>query len=364
MFGFFGQDDIKIRPNLTINLGLRWSYFGAFYAKQNNLDVVRFGAGANQLTGLNIRVGGNLYDPQKNNFGPVVGFAWQPNSAQGKMVIRGGFGISYNQNEIAITTNGTGNPPNAVQASFTCPFPFTDPSCAGTGIQYQTATDIHSIFGYAPNPNTITNFGPDNLPLTGSPIFVTGFPSSPKTISVYHYSLDFQYQLPLNLVMTLGYQGNQSRHLLVHSNLNATAAADGVPFNPKVNFVNFWDNSGSGNFNAGIATLTHNFSHSFQASAQYTWSRAMDENSGPYFQDPYPFSTQAAYGRSDYDGAMRSNCSDSGSPCSSEGAIAGWKKSRGAGRYKWNLERAFRFPLQPFLQRERFVLSRQSNTYA
>jgi hypothetical protein len=299
--GVFVQDDFKIRPNFTINLGLRWSYFGAFSTKQNNLDVLRFGSGANPLTGLNVRVGGNLYTPQKTNFGPVVGFAWQPNQYNGKIVIRGGFGIAYNQNEIAITTNGTGNPPNAVQANFTCPFPFTsNPSCAGTGIVYQTATDVKSLFGYAPNPNTITTFGPDNLPLSGSPIFVTGFPSDPKTISVYHYSFDVQYELPFNSVFMLGYQGNQSRHTFVHSNFYAIAAAQGNAFNPKVNFLNFWDNSGSANYNAALATFTKNFSHGFQASAQYTWAKAMDELSGPYFQDPYPFSTAASYGRSDY----------------------------------------------------------------
>jgi hypothetical protein len=301
LWGFFVQDDIKLRPNLTINVGLRWSYFGAFYAKQNNLDVLQFGSGTNPLAGLNVRVGGNLYAPQKSNYGPVFGFAWQPTQAQGKMVVRGGFGINYNQNEIAITANGNGNPPNAVQANFTCPYPFnTNPTCTGTGILYQTATSINSIFGYASNSNTVTTFGSDNLPLTGSPIQVTGFLAQPKTISNYHFSLDTQFQLPLNLVATLGYQGSLTRHLFVQNNWNAIAVANGLALNPKVNNLDFYANSGTGNFNAMIASLKHNFVHGFQAEVQYTWAKAMDENSGPYSEDPYPYNTHAAYGRSDY----------------------------------------------------------------
>lgn len=302
LWGFFVQDDYKIRPNLTINMGLRWSYFGAFHSKQDNLDVLRFGTGSNPLDGLNIRVGGDLYTPQKNNWGPQIGFAWLPKQNNGNLVLRGGFGINYNQNEIAITANGNGNPPNAVQANFTCTYPYTNnPSCAGTGILYETAGDPHSLFGYAPNPNTIKTFGPDNLPLPGSaPIFVTGFLSKPKTISNYHYSLDVQYQLPFNSVASLGYQGSQSRHLFVQNNWNAIAASNGLALNPKVNFLDFYQNSGTGNYNAMIATLTHNFAHGFQAEAQYTWAKAMDENSGPYSEDFYPYDTHAAYGRSDY----------------------------------------------------------------
>lgn len=300
IWGFFVQDDWKVTPSLTINAGLRWSYFGAMYSKQNNMDVLQFGSGSNPLTGLNIRIGGSLYTPQKTNFGPQLGFAWQPKGFNSNLVVRGGFGINYNQNEIAITANGSGNPPNAVQANYTCPYPYTNnPTCAGTGIVYQVPSDVHSIFGYAPNPNTITKFSANNLPLTGA-AFVTGFPSHPKTIANYHFSLDMQYQLPYNTVASLGYQGGLTRHLLIQNNWNAIAAAHGLALNPAVSTLDYYTNAGSGNDHAMIATLTHNFSHQFQASAQYTWSKAMDTNSGPYEEDQYPFDTRAAYGRSDY----------------------------------------------------------------
>ncbi len=295
VWGFFVQDDYKILPNLTLNLGLRWSYFAAYYSKENNLDVLKFGSGANLLSGLNIHVGGPLNNPQKNNWGPQVGFAWQPRQSENRLVLRGGFGINYNQNEIAILANGFGNPPNAVNKNFCC----STPTSNTPGILYETATNANSIFGYAPNPATITTFGPNNLPLTGV-TSVTGFPSNPKTISNYHYSLDAEYQFPYSLVASLGYQGSQSRHLLVQSNFNVIASAGGAALNPVVNFLDYYDNVGTGNYNAMIAVLRHTFSHHFNLDVQYTWANAMDENSGPYEEDPYPYNSHAAYGRSDY----------------------------------------------------------------
>jgi len=296
IWGAFVQDDFKIRANLTINLGLRWSYFGAFDSKQNNLDVLQFGPASDPLSTLRVRVGGSLYQPQKNNFGPQIGFAWQPIQSRNNMVVRGGFGINYNQNEIAITANGNGNPPNAVQASFCC----STPTATIPGIVYETATDIHSLFGYAPNQATITSFNANNFPSNGNPIFVTGFEANPKTITNYHYSLDMQYQFPYDLVFSLGYQGSGSRHLLVQSNYNVIAAANGVALNPAANFVDLYANTGTGNYNALITTLKHNFSHHFNLEAQYAFAKSMDENSGPYQEDPYPYNSHVAYGRSDY----------------------------------------------------------------
>jgi hypothetical protein len=101
-------------------------------------------------------------------------------------------------------------------------------------------------------------------------------------------------------VATIGYQGSESRHSFVQSNWNAIAAANGFALNPKVINLDFYANAGTGNFNALITSLKHNFAHGFQAEAQYTWAKALDENSGPYSEDFYPYNTHAAYGRSDY----------------------------------------------------------------
>ncbi|MGA7108660.1 MAG: TonB-dependent receptor [Terracidiphilus sp.] len=342
VWGFFVQDDYKVRPNLTVNLGLRWSYFAAFYSKQNNLDVLRYGSAADFLSGLNLRVGGPLNNPQKYNFGPQVGFAWQPSESANRMVVRGGFGINYNQNEIAILANGFGNPPNVVNKNFCCSTPTTNTP----GILYETATNVNSLFGYAPNPATITTFGTNNLPTSGV-TSVTGFPTNPDSISNFHYSLEMQYELPFEMVATVGYQGSESRHLLVQSNYNAIGAAYGLALNPVVNSLDYYANTGTANYNAMLATLKHTFSHQFNIEAQYTWAKSMDENSGPYEEDPYPYDSHAAYGRSDYNVANAFKIFGLWQPVIFRGehnwmekVVGGWSLS---GIYNWHTG----FPINP-----------------
>ena len=247
-------------------------------------------------------------------------------------MIRGGFGLSYNQNEIAITANGNGNPPNAVQASFTCPYPFTDPTCASTGILYETATNVHSIFGYAPNPNAIKTFGSNNLPVGGSPIFVTGFPSSPKTIYSEHYSLDMQYQLPFNMVATVGYQGNRTRNLLIQNNWLAIAAANGLAMNPQVNFVDYYENAGNANFNAGIASLTHNFSHSFSYQRNTPGPKRWTKIRARMKRIHTPLIPRLPMDGLTTTLPMPSSSSGCGSRCCSTAAIAGLRRWRVGGR--------------------------------
>lgn len=298
MYGLFVQDDYKVKPNLTLNLGLRWSYFGPMSSKEGNLAVVQLGTGQNLLTNLSVRLGGNLYQAQKGNFGPQFGFAWSPDQAHGKAVVRGGFGINYNQDEIAILANGTFNPPNIILPFLCCASSTASPS--SVGIVYQVPSDPHSFFGYPPNPNVIAPYGTNNLPLSGSPISVTGFPAKIPTIYTYHYSLGTQYDLGQQWVASLGYTGSISRHLIRQFNYNAVAAAQGIPFNPMVGGVDFYSNDANSSYNSMLAELQHQFSRSFQMDVEYDWSKSMDEGSQPYYEDPYPYDPSAAWGRSDF----------------------------------------------------------------
>lgn len=292
LWGFFVQDDFKMTSTLTLNLGLRYSYFGPFSSKQGNLSTVQPGAGQALLTGLSMRIGGNLYKAQKGNFGPQFGFAWNP---QTKLVVRGGFGLNYNQNEIAITANGTSNSPNVLDGSYCC----SSASSSNPAIVYALPSDTHTLFGYPANPSAIATFGSNNLPTTGT-TNVTGFDQNVHTIYTYHYSLDTQYSLGGNWVASLGYQGSLSRHLLLQTNLNALAATAGIPLNPTLTSVGYYSNTGSASSNSMLAGLKHQFSHSFLLDAEYAWGKSMDQGSQPYYTNPYPYNNSLAYGRSDY----------------------------------------------------------------
>jgi hypothetical protein len=292
--GIFVQDDYKISPTLTITAGLRWNYLGSMTDKQNNLSVFTPGAGAAMMTGATMAQTGSLATAQKDNFGPQVGFAWSPNFYKQTVVLRGGFGINYEENQIAILRSGDANIPNAISFGPTSRF--------SPQIEYNTAPNINSPFGYPANPNAETTFNSNGIPTAATTVVtVDAFDNNPKTATVYHYSLDTQVQLPSNFVATLGYQGSSGHHLLYEVDLNAVAAVKGYSLNPHLSNVISWSNGENSNYNAMLASLKHNFSRSFQVESDYTWSKSMDEGSSSYNRDTYaPISIHDAYGRSDY----------------------------------------------------------------
>lgn len=295
IWGAFIQDDWKVSPSLTLNLGLRYNYFGPLSAKQGNMYAVQLGAGSNLLSGLSVHPTGDLWQPQKANFGPEFGFAFNPAALHSRFVVRGGFGINYNQEEIAISANVYGNPGLTVSPNFST----SSPTSPNPGIVYAVPGNVHSLFGYPPNPNTISSFGANGLPIN-TPVSVTGFDSTMPTMYTEHYSLETEFDLGHQWVATAGYQGSLSRHTLFQYDENAVASVHDVPLNPQVNGFTFFGNNGLGNYNSGLAGIRHQFSQQFMVSTQFTWAKSLDTSSSPYVYWYYPYSPGLSYGRSDY----------------------------------------------------------------
>ncbi len=295
LFGFFAQDSWKARPNLTLNYGLRYSYFGSLDSKQNSLSVVQFGQGAALLTGITIRQGGNLWTPQKGNFGPELGFNWSPTTFHNKVVVRGGYGLNYNQEEIAVSSSGANNPPGANFNAFNS----TAPNAINPNIVYGISSSPTNLFGYASNPHTITTFNAAGLPTAGS-ANLEAFPGHLPTAYSHHYSLEVDSDLGHQLVASVGYEGSASHHLIRNVGVNALAAANKVPLNPLVTSIGEFGNNGASNNNALLLGLKHQMAHHFSIDAQFTYAKSLDDNSGPYSQDPYPYNPRYAWGRSDF----------------------------------------------------------------
>jgi len=299
IWGFFAQDDFKLRRNLTLNLGLRWSYFSPLYSKQGNMYVAHPGGGANYLSDLAVRKG-DAWNAQKNNFGPQIGFAWSPDQFHDKVVFRGGYGLNYNQEQIAISTNVAGNPGLVVFPSLN----FSAPTDPNPGILYATSSNLHSFTDFPSNPNTIATFDSHGLPnpslITGTGTNVSIFPNTLPTMRVHHYSFDTQFDLGHNMIATLGCQGSLSHNLFFHQNPNAVPASSGFALNPKIGGGDYWSVLGRSNYNAMIATLKHEFSHQFQTEGQFTWSKSLDTSSRPYTEPYYPYNPDLNYGPSDF----------------------------------------------------------------
>ncbi len=297
ILGAFYQDSWKARTDLTLTAGLRWSYFGPMDDKDNHMGVLTFGSGTNLLTGITIRTGIDAWTAQKLNFGPEVGFNWNPEALRNKLVVRGGFGLNYNGEQIANANNYDGNPPGTSSV----PGPYsTMPTFIDPNIIYAASSSPSNAFGYPPNPHTITTFNSAGLPTAGG-AGVGGLPGHMPTQYLEHFSLEVEYDLGHANVANLGYEGGLGRHEMYNYDATALGEIMGAPQNPLVSSVNTFGSGGWSSNNMMLAGLKHQFSHTFSADAQFTWAHSMDTNSGPYSRDAYLYNPAYSYGRSAFD---------------------------------------------------------------
>jgi hypothetical protein len=311
---FFAQDDWKYKPNLTLNLGLRWEYFSPLSEKDGKLSNLALGPGLAGLTGARIVLSKQLYPPDRNNFAPRVGFAWSPKklvgrSIEDKLVLRGGFGVAYNRLPDVLFANSRGNPPFMARYTICCgtnnefgPGPF-----AGGTILYALGSN-NTPFSYPLNPALILTFDPT----TGIPtntqggtkqVEIWGAPAKVPTPYVYTYSIEGQYSLPAKMVATAGYQGSSSRKLVRLVNERFILPND--PGNFFATGVFFPTPDTTASYNAMLVSLSRRFSKGFQFNANYRWAKSTDvvsnENPTASTNPTYPLDVRQEVGPSDYD---------------------------------------------------------------
>jgi Carboxypeptidase regulatory-like domain/TonB dependent receptor len=293
-YALFAQDDWKVRPNLTLNLGLRWEYWQPLKEKFGNLSKLVLGSGQSVISDARFVVGEPLHEPDRNNFGPQIGFAWSPSRFGSKTVLRGGFGIGYNRIPYSITLNGRLNPP------FVGAFRLTSPN----DILYAFGSALNSPTGYPSNPSTILQFDPiTGIPTSGAPpnVDMAMFDNVPNPYT-YRYSLDLQHQLGADWVAALGYQGSSSRKLTRVVDYNLFDTAGFVQPSRGLHRIRVMLTDVNTNFNALIARISRRFSKGLNLNAQYRWSKSIDFCSDDQdCRQSYPFDQSTERGPSDYD---------------------------------------------------------------
>jgi hypothetical protein len=304
---FFAQNDWKLRPNLTINLGLRWEYFAPLTEKDGTLSNLILGPAGSELTGARLAIVKSLYPPDRNNFAPRVGFAYSPNFhgllSQDKFVLRGGFGIAYNRIPLLEFANTRGNPPFFARYAICCGTSASDFSTPFNGGQILYALGANnSPFSYPANPALRATFNANGIPILppGGQVEIWGAPPEVPTPYVYTYSLDGQYSLPAKLTADVGYQGSRSRKLVRLVNENFFFSGSGVFSN-----ILFPTPDTTAGYDALIARLTRRFSRGVQFDAVYRLAKSTDVVSydGPTANTnpTYPLDVRQEVGPSDYD---------------------------------------------------------------
>ncbi|HET7112883.1 MAG TPA: TonB-dependent receptor, partial [Pyrinomonadaceae bacterium] len=306
-YAFFVQDDWKVRPNFTLNLGLRYEYYSPLKEKDERLSNLFFGSQG--LIDSRVTAVDELYEPDKNNFAPRVGFAYSPrlhflglDSETGDTtVIRGGFGIAYNRIPVAPLANVRGNPPFFGRFGLCCGTASVDfgTPFAGGQILYATGSS-NSVTSYPRNPA----LGGGINPITGGPnsgsVEIWGAPQDLPNPYVYTYSLEIQQELPGKLTGTIGYQGSAGHKLIRLVNQNFL-----FQNNPAFFQVFFTTPDVNSNYNGLNVNLVRRFSDGLQLQANYRWSKSIDQLSyeGPGFvtNQTFPQDNRTERGPSDFD---------------------------------------------------------------
>ena len=286
---FYVQDSWKVAPRFTLNLGLRWEYYGVQHNSNPNLDSnFYFGSGSNlyeQFRNGSVQIApkssiGGLWAKDLDNWAPRVGFAWDI-FGDGSTSLRGGYGIGYERNFGNVTFNVIQNPPNyavtSLQASSSTTYPiYTDVSgpLSGTGSKLLPAVNLRAV-----DPNIPTAYS-------------------------QFWDMAVDRQVMRNSVLSIDYAGSKGTNLYSIADMNVSGygaiflgnSDPSARLNYQYGEINYRGASGFNSYNAAnVKFSTSNFlNKGLQLTANYTWSHSID-NLSSTFTDGYATNYQLGF---------------------------------------------------------------------
>ncbi|MDA2937631.1 TonB-dependent receptor, partial [Acidobacteria bacterium AH-259-A15] len=296
--GIFFNDDWKIRPNLTLNLGVRWDFYSRLTEVQNRATKFDLTLGGSNFV-ERVRNGefvgpvDKLSGDDWNNIAPRVGFAWDPFS-DGKMSIRGGYGIAYQ--------SGIFNP--LANSRWNKPFYSFNLICdvcgrAGENILYGPQ-DGSAVRADGANNNPGGQLKDGNIiaydPFNVNKAFLSGI-ANPDMRDPYVQSffLGVQREVARSTTVEINYVATLGRKLIRAENPNRfTGDRIGAPspvggefagdnafnrLNPNEGTLRFWENNVNSNYHSLQLQFNRIYSGGFAFNANYTWAKSLDTRS-------------------------------------------------------------------------------------
>jgi hypothetical protein len=308
----FVQDDWKVRPRLTLNLGVRYEPeqpFNETRGRINVFSIEAFNAGVKSPQFDNSPIGETFRgDPNTpyngtegdyNNVAARVGFAYDV-FGDGKTSFRGGVGMFYDQHQdTQFNNNSVDNPPWSIRESITQPQgPFSDP--------YRGRTDFNAI--------TLQAIGAKDATFP-KPIIISTYDARQETPLTYNWNMAVEREVVPEWLARIAYVGSASMYgrttkqfdpaVYAAGATTATTDARRLFASGNIGNVDYYTQDRRAHYHSLQLSLTKRFSHGFTILTNYTRAKSID-NYGDYVEPWYfPNGDQMQKGPSDYDHANR-----------------------------------------------------------
>src|SRR2546428_917330 len=293
-FNLYLQDAWQLTRKLNVNFGLRYEYFGPLHSDRKDLAVFTPDKGL-LIQGVGID---SIFPPDRNNFAPRFGFAYQPREG-GDIVVRGGIGVFFDQINmnpfldfrppIAAAQGLEGNPVGPAAVSTYSTNILGQTSYNWQAVQQDPLNPTGSIF-----PGVVTCADPL---CTGTPGFnVFSVNQNFRTPYFYNYNLQVEKGLGSAAVFQIGYVGSEGRKLNIVTNINQNNAF------PNFGSILQLNSIGTSNYNALQSTFRIRSWHGLTSQFAYTCVHSQDQSSeyrAGIADDA--FNSKFDYGNSDYD---------------------------------------------------------------